>query len=221
MKKNILIMGSSGYAKVIIDIIEKQRKYSISGLIDTFVDIGEETFGYKVLGSEDDIPELILSKKIFGLILAIGDNYIREEIYKKIKKIAPTLEFITAIHPSAIIGKDVVIGNGSAIMGGVIINPSCEISSHCIINTNASVDHDSKIGEFSSLAPNSCTGGNVVLNEGVVIGIGATILHGIKIGKYSVIGASALVNNDVTEFSVVYGVPAKKIRSRNKSDQYL
>jgi sugar O-acyltransferase (sialic acid O-acetyltransferase NeuD family) len=176
-KKNILIVGSSGHAKVIIDIIEQQGKYSISGLIDKFRDVGEETFGYKVLGSEDDIPKLVLSCKVFGLIIAIGSNFIREEVYKKIKLIAPTLELIIAIHPTAVIGKDVVIGNGTAIMSGAVINPGCKIFSNCIINTNASVDHDSRMDEFSSLAPNSCTGGDVVLGKGVAIGIGATILH--------------------------------------------
>ncbi|MEA3317558.1 MAG: transferase, partial [Bacteroidota bacterium] len=41
--KNIVIFGSGGHAKVIIDIIEQQQKYNIIGLIDKFRNTGEKT----------------------------------------------------------------------------------------------------------------------------------------------------------------------------------
>ena len=47
--ENIVIIGSSGHAKVIIDIIEREGKYNIAGLLHLFQNIGEETFSYKIL----------------------------------------------------------------------------------------------------------------------------------------------------------------------------
>ena len=48
-KDKILIFGASGHAKVIIDVIEKEAKYEIVGLIDPNKDEGEEILGYKIL----------------------------------------------------------------------------------------------------------------------------------------------------------------------------
>jgi len=48
-EQNIIIVGSSGHAKVIIDIIEKEGKYNIIGLLDAFKKVGESAFGYKML----------------------------------------------------------------------------------------------------------------------------------------------------------------------------
>ena len=42
---NIIIIGSSGHAKVIIDIVQQEGKYNIVGLVDRFRNIGEQTLG--------------------------------------------------------------------------------------------------------------------------------------------------------------------------------
>lgn len=44
---------------MVIDLFEKEGKYGIIGLIDPFREVGEETLGYKVLGGELDVPELL------------------------------------------------------------------------------------------------------------------------------------------------------------------
>ncbi|MEY8214236.1 MAG: hypothetical protein RPR97_07095 [Colwellia sp.] len=56
--EDIIIIGSSGHAKVVIDVVQQEGKYHIVGLIDRFRKIDEETLGYKVLGKEEDLPEL-------------------------------------------------------------------------------------------------------------------------------------------------------------------
>jgi len=52
----------------------------------------------------------------------------------------------------------------------------------------------------------------VILENGCFIGTNSTILPGIKIGKCSVIGAGSVVNKDVSDYTIVGGVPAKEIR---------
>lgn len=54
--------------------------------------------------------------------------------------------------------------------------------------------------------------GSVVLDEGCWIGANATILSGVRIGKCAVVGAGAVVNKDVEDYTVVGGVPAKVIK---------
>lgn len=53
----------------------------------------------------------------------------------------------------------------------------------------------------------------ICIGDDVWVGAGAIILPGVNIGKCSIIGAGALVINDVPEFSVVAGIPAKVIRN--------
>ena len=56
----------------------------------------------------------------------------------------------------------------------------------------------------------------VLIKEGAYIGANATILMGVTIGKCSIIGADALVNQNVDDFTMVAGVPARFIKSTYK-----
>jgi sugar O-acyltransferase (sialic acid O-acetyltransferase NeuD family) len=218
---NILLIGSSGHAKVVIDIVEKEKRYQIIGLIDAFRSIGETTIGYAVLGAEVDIPELVEKNNITGFIVAIGDNRVRAQVVANIKKICPSVPFVSTIHPTASIGKEVTIGCGTVIMAGAVINPCCSVGEFCIINTNASLDHDSSMENFSSLAPRASTGGNCTIGNFTAIGIGAILRHGISIGNDTVIGASSLVMKNLGDLIVAYGIPARKIRERQQGEKYL
>lgn len=219
--KNIIIIGASGHAKVIVDVIEKQSLYKISGFVDSGRAQTELVSGYYILGTEADIPTLIKAHSIEGFIIAIGDNSVRSMVACRIKEINPQAEFISAIHPYAIIGKDVRIGEGTVIMAGAIINPCSNVGSFCIVNTKASLDHDSSMGDFSSLAPGVSIGGNCQIGEFSAVGIGAAVKHGVKIGAHSIIGGASMVMQDVEPFTVNYGIPCKKIRTRAKGEKYL
>lgn len=54
--------------------------------------------------------------------------------------------------------------------------------------------------------------GGVIIKDDVWIGAGVIILSGVTIGECSVIGAGAVVTKDVEPYTVVAGVPARKIR---------
>ena len=219
--ENIFVIGSSGHAKVVIDIIEKQGLFRIAGLIDRFKPKGERVFQYTVLGAEGDIPQLAASLNISGAIVAIGDNWVRSEVVSTIKQIMPDLKFVPAIHPSSQIGRGVSIGAGTAVMAGVVINSDTVIGEHCIINTHASIDHDNVIGNFVTIAPNAATGGNVRINDYSVLSLGANVIHGIKIGEHTVIGAGATVLKDIPPYVIAFGTPARVQRQRKAGEKYL
>lgn len=219
--ENIVLIGSSGHAKVIIDIIEKKGVFNISGLIDSFRDNGEEILGYKIIGSEADLPELISKYELKGAILAIGDNNVRAKVASSITEISPELPFLSAIHPDAVIGKDVVIGDGAVIMAGAIMNPSAAVGNFCIVNTKASLGHDSVMEDFSSLGPGVTAAGNCRIGGFSAVSIGACVRHGVLIGEHTIIGGGSSVMESIEPFCVAYGVPAKKIRERKKDDKYL
>jgi sugar O-acyltransferase (sialic acid O-acetyltransferase NeuD family) len=218
---NIVIVGSSGHAKVVIDIVRKEGKYKVAGLLDRFRNIGEETAGYPVLGREEDLPELVKAYDLKGAIVAIGDNFVRSTVVARINEICSDLPFVSAIHPDASVAMEVSIGEGTVVMAGVAINPCCSVGRFCILNTHSSLDHDSMLEDFSSLAPGAVTGGNCRIGQYSAVGIGAVLIHGIHVGEHTVIGAGSLVVKSIESFVVASGAPAKVIRSRKQGDKYL
>jgi sugar O-acyltransferase (sialic acid O-acetyltransferase NeuD family) len=210
----IFVIGASGHAKVIIDIVERQTLWRIVGLIDTYKSPRTELMGYAVLGSEDCLPDLMERHGVGGAIVAIGDNRIRRDVALRVASIAPALYFVNAVHPSARIARDVQMGKGIAIMAGVTVNPGTRIGDFCYLNTNASVDHDNVLEPFSCVQPNAATGGNVRLGELSVLAMGVTVVQGISIGQDSIVGAGSTVLDDIPDKVVAYGTPCRVVRPR-------
>lgn len=219
--KKVLIIGASGHAKVVIDILEKCGEYSIAGLIDTYKPVGEMISGYRILGTENDLPEITAAHDIYGGIITIGDNYTRLKMYEKILSIMPDFLFIKAIHPSVIIGKDVVIGDGTVLIAGSIVNSDSKVGKCAIINTKASLGHDCVMGDFTSLAPGVTVGGNTSIGFCTAVSLGANIIQNIKIGDHVIVGAGATVINHIDNNLLVYGCPAKVIRPVAPGEKYL
>ena len=210
--KNIVILGSSGHSKVIIDLIEKTEKYNIVGIIDKFQEKGKDFFDYKIIGHDKNILKLIKEYDIECGIVGIGDNLIRKKVVNYIKNLKSNFKFESLIHPNSSIAKKVVIGEGTVVMSGVSINSDSKIGNQCIINTNSSVDHDCLIGNYVSISPNSCLGGNVNVGNNSFIGLGTNIINNINIGNNNIIGSSSLVIRDIKNYILGYGVPFKEIK---------
>lgn len=219
--QKIILIGSSGHAHVVIDVIESQGLFEIIGLIDDFRPVGEESCGYPVLGKVGDIPEICGRHGIEGGIIAVGDNFARSIVQRKISAGYPRFHFVTAIHADAVVSKRTHIGAGVVIMPGVVINSGCTVGDFCIVNTHASLDHDSSMGEFSSLAPGAVTGGNVEISRFSAVCIGATLSNGVRIGEHTVVGAGAVVTDAIAAYRVAYGTPARIVRERAAGDPYL
>lgn len=219
--EKIIIIGASGHAKVITDIIEKNGQFEVYGFVDSNKKIGSDILGYKIIGDEKCTPSLKEKEGIKKGIVAIGDNWQRKEMVKKIKALVMDFDFISAIHPSASISNYISIGKGVAVMSGAVVNSDAQIGDHCIINTKASLGHDSMMEEFSSLSSGVTIGGNVTIGKFTAISIGATVVNNVNIGNHTVIGAGALVTKDVGDFQLAYGSPANLIKNRNKGDSYL
>jgi sugar O-acyltransferase (sialic acid O-acetyltransferase NeuD family) len=221
MMEKIVILGISGHAKVIIDIVEQEGRYKVAGLVDRFCRDGVRILSYPVIGQDEDLPLLLKQYTISGVIVAIGDNFLRATVAARVAEACPGLRFVSTVHPRAYVAREVRIGAGSVVMAGVSVNPSCVIGNHCILNTNASLDHDSCMADFSSIAPGVITGGGCQIGEYSAVGIGAVMIHNITIGDHTIIGAGATVVKDIESFAVAYGSPAKIIRNRKPGEQYL
>ncbi len=77
--------------------------------------------------------------------------------------------------------KMLIIGKGTVIMDGVVINSGAKIGNFGIINTNCSIDHDCIIGNFVHIAPAVTLSGEVKDWDNVLIGTGSSVIQGIEI----------------------------------------
>lgn len=139
------------------------------------------------------------------------------------------------IDPGATIGEGTRIWHFSHIMPGAVIGKNCNLGQHTFVDDNARIGNGVKIQNNVSVYNGvvlqddvfvgpSAVFTNVinprsfierkqefkstVVKTGATIGANATILCGISIGEYAMIGAGAVVTKDVRPYSLVTGNPA-------------
>lgn len=217
----IIIFGGGQHADYCIDIIERENKYKIIGIVAPDYPVDTILYDYRVIGKQENIKQLVSEYNIRGGLVAIGDNWTRKIVAEYVLTQVPDFKFINAIHPSTEIGRKVKLGIGIVTMAGCIINPSCDIGNFCFFATGAQLDHDSIMEDYSSISAGSITGGNVKIGKYSAITLNVTILDRISIGENSVIGAGSLVLKDIPDNVLVYGNPAKVIRKREYGERYM
>ena len=215
------MFGAAGHAKVLLDILRLVGGIVIAGLVDDFKPVGYKCLGFEVVGGLGALSALAKDLGDPAVVMGVGDNWRRAQIVDEIRKQLPSTRFPTVIHPSAQIGSEVSIAEGTVIMAGSVVNAGSKIGPFCIVNTRSSLDHDSTMGEYSSLAPGVTTGGQVNIGAFSNIGLGATVLPSIRIGAHSVVGAGSVVVKPIPDHVIAYGIPAKAIRPRHNGDRYL
>lgn len=110
------------------------------------------------------------------------------------------------------------LGKNIAINSGTYINGFGEIDIEDFVLIGSNVTISSGMHPFEGRTPHvierGCTPKKITIKEGAWLGAGVVIMPGITIGKGCVIGANSVVTKDTPEYSVVAGIPAKKIKDR-------
>lgn len=199
MKEAVVIFGAGGHSKVVKDVLELSNNWQIVAYVDTFSEL-EELEGVPVY---TDTTKLAPQK----FIVAIGNNIVRKECFLSLTRLG--WQPITAIHPSAIIARTATIESGTVVMPGCIINSDSRIGQNCIINSKALIEHDCVIGNHVHIAPGATLGGSCEVGNGCLVGIGATLLPQKTMKERSILGAGAVLINNLEPDEVAYGIPAK------------
>ena len=104
-----------------------------------------------------------------------------------------------------VIGKHCFINSNLLAMsrGGITIGDNVQIAGNVQLLSN---NHDPYDRQILTCKP-------IVIKDGAWIGAGATILPGVTIGKYAIVGAASVVTHDVGDYEVVVGSPARVIKT--------
>jgi UDP-2-acetamido-3-amino-2,3-dideoxy-glucuronate N-acetyltransferase len=119
-----------------------------------------------------------------------------------------------------------VIGTRCTLGQNVFVASSARIGNGVRIQNNVSVYDGVDLGDFVFCGP-SCVFTNVdtprcevprraayvstLVRRGASIGANATIVCGVEIGRYALVGAGAVVTSDVPDYGLVVGVPARQV----------
>lgn len=202
--RRLSIIGAGGHAKVMVAMavaagIEHIELYDDGAVTDVL--------GYLVQGGIAALPDIPDTQAV----IAIGGNAIRRRIAQQFAHVT----WVSLVHPHSWIAPDVVLGAGSVVMAGSMIQPGARLGQHVIVNTAASVDHDCRLADFVHVAPGTRLAGGVQLDEGVFTGVGSVHLPGTHTGAWSIVGAGGVVQGDLPANTTAVGVPARVIKERS------
>lgn len=215
----VVIVGPGGLGREVHELIEDinaaQPTWEVLGWLDSNAEMhGQRVHDLPVLGDLDwlaDRPEV-------AVVIGIGAPPTRRRVVERIRAQGNN-KFPTLIHPTAVIGRRVEIGEGTIICAGVTTTTDYRIGKHVLLNICCTVAHDDVLHDFVTVAPGALLSGNVTVGEGTDIGTNATIIQGVEIGGWSIVGAGSVVNKPVPDNVTAVGVPAKVIKERESGWQ--
>jgi sugar O-acyltransferase (sialic acid O-acetyltransferase NeuD family) len=187
-----LVLGSGGHARSVIDILEEEQKWIVSGLITNDKSVGELINGYRVLGGDDDLINLRKHYKF----AVIGVGQIKSANVRM--RLAGMLadygyKVPTIISPYAYVSTKATLGVGVSIGHGAIINSGATVNDYTIINSGALIEHDATIAEFSHISTKVIVNGNVYIGAESFVGSGSIIREGLSLPRRTLISAGTRV----------------------------
>jgi sugar O-acyltransferase (sialic acid O-acetyltransferase NeuD family) len=143
--------------------------------------------------------------------VAFGATYMRErqQVFAELRDAGAA--FVTAIDPSVVLDWTVRVGGGTVIAAQCVLNPNSALGDHCFLCVATTVDHDTVLGDHVYCSPGVNLAGAVTVEEGAFLGTNATVLPGVRIGSWAIVGAGAVVRDDVPAGCTVLGNPVRII----------
>ncbi|GAA3402009.1 acetyltransferase [Paenibacillus hodogayensis] len=214
-KNKIVIIGAGGLGKGIAQLINDLNKvedvWELVGFLDDDPSLrGKMVNNYPILGKMD-----LLADRSFQdvyVMSAIGDSSGRIQVLRKALEINHNLRFPSLIHPTAIVGEETEIGEGTSVGAYAIVEPSNRIGSHVLVHYGTTIGHDCVIEDFATVLPGTNVSGFVKLCYGTYLGTNVSVLPGVEVGTGTIVGAGATVIHSLPANCTAVGVPAKLIK---------
>ena len=186
MRDKLLLVGAGGLGRVTLE--HAMEKYQCS-FVDDAYPVGMEICGAPVVGAIADLSRL--REEYTSLVVTIGDNHLREEIYRQAEALGFAFPNVVArsayVSPfarlgwgcillnNAVVQNGAQIGNGVVLTAGVEAHHDCAIGDFALVYTNSVVRTGAKIGERAKIGSTSTVGNFVRVPEDAVIPDGASI----------------------------------------------
>ena len=206
---DLIIIGASGFGREVLQIVKDINKerptWTVLGFLDDNPDAlkGYEC-DYTVIGSIREWEP----KENEHFVMAIANPKIKEEVTTNLEK--KGAQFVSIIHPTAIIGSFNKIGRG------VVVHPYAKITVNTTIGNfvsllGSNIGHDVTVGDYTTISGICAINGRAVVGKRVFIGGHAVIAPSKKVGDDAYVGSGSVVVSNIRAGYKVFGNPAKKM----------
>ena len=204
-KPDIILIGAGGHAHACIDVIEQHGQFTIAGLVGLPSELHNHHFGYSVIGTDEDLPQL--QKEYRYALITLGQIHSpnsRIRLYQQALQLGFQLPVIIA--PIAYVSRHAALGAGTIVMHGAIVNAGAKVGDNCIINNRSLVEHDATIENHCHISTGAILNGGVKIGSGSFIGSGSVIKEGVVIGAGSLVGMGLAVRHNLIDHSIFRGI---------------
>ena len=204
-QKNLILVGGGGHCKSVIDVAESAG-YNILGILDMPEDVGKNVLDYKVIGTDDDIPQYVEKAEFVITVGFIKNPTTRIKLYNKVKEAGGKVA--TVIASTAHVSKYSTIGEGTVVMHQAFVNAGAHIGANCIINTFSNIEHDAQIGDQCHISTGTMVNGDCKVGDRCFIGSQSVLANGVEIGDDVIVGAASFVMQNIMKKGIYFGNPA-------------
>lgn len=217
MIKKILILGGEGNGGVIAACIKDMhdnfgyKDLQFCGFLNDEVEIGAVINEYPVMGKTNDLKKFIKEGYYFVFAIhPIGHGDIRIKLFDKLN--IPKERLLTIVHPSSFVGYNTILKPGVVVMPNCYIGTATIVGDSTLVMANSIIGHNNNIGRLCHFSASSVVGSVISVGDASDVSLNATIMERVNIGTCSVVGAGAMVRNNIGDYEVHVGVPAKLLR---------
>lgn len=190
-KEPLVLIGGGGHCKACIDVIEATGEWNILGILDLAARMGEEVLGYRIIGTDDQIPQYAADDVCFLVCIGqIKTAEPRRRAYERVK--SANGKFATIVSPLAYVSPSATVGDGTIVMHQALVNASAAIGDNVIINTLALVEHDAVVGSHCHVSTAAVVNGGAAIGAGSFIGSNAVIIQGTSVPDNDFVPAGTL-----------------------------
>jgi sugar O-acyltransferase (sialic acid O-acetyltransferase NeuD family) len=206
--QSLYIVGAGGFGREVYcwlqDMGGSPRPWDFCGFLDDDADaLRGMNYEKGVVGSIADFVPKVSDLLVCGL----GSVAVKKKLCEPL--IARGAEFLTVIHPTAVIGANVQLGRGVILSPGVVLTCDINIGDMVMVNCCSSAGHDVSVGDWSTISAHCDLTGYTTLGQGVFLGSGARIIPGKSVGDFASVGAGSVVIRSVAAGQKVFGNPAR------------
>lgn len=206
----LLILGAGGLGREIFSFAERHpdagSRWIIGGFLDD--DVMKRLPGEHPATIVGSIAEYQPSPTDI-LVNAIGNPVVRERCCTMLK--ARGAKFLTFVHATALVGRNVHLGEGVVLLANVNLTCDISVGDHTIFLTQSGAGHDSVVGKYCQISSGCDIMGGAKLGDRVLLGSGARVLPRVVVGNDAIVGAGSVAIRSVLARETVFGAPARRL----------
>ena len=186
-KEKLLLVGAGGFGRMVAE--QAMLQYDCA-FVDDGQSVGAEICGIPVVDGLADLPEL--RKEYSLLVVGIGNNRFRAQVYEKAKAFG--YAFPNIVAPSAYISPYAKLGCGCVVLQNACIQNGASMENGVLLNAGTEIHCDAAVGDYALIYTNS------------VISTGATVGNIVRIGSNCTICNKATVPDgaDIPDCTAVH-----------------